>query len=176
MFISKRCSITQSNRTCAQTATILSHGGSHRKRGRCWGKGKGQKPQTSTYTETQRHTLKGYLPNLERERQGEKSQYKRESRRRDEGRERKRENTRWKMRFPCRQASDDTTHSQHSRALGIHREFWVMRSDMPQLSGPLTGCSDWPDELAGHQGCSWLAAAFLEAACEIAVYVGLSSH
>lgn len=47
---------------------------------------------------------------------------------------------------------DGTTHSQHSRALGIHTEFWVMRSDVPQLSGPLTGCSDWTATLTGGVG------------------------
>ncbi|KAI9543199.1 hypothetical protein NQZ68_014130 [Dissostichus eleginoides] len=58
------------------------------------------------------------------------------------------------MRHP-RQASDDTTLSHRSTALGIHREFWVMRSDVPQLSGSLTGCSDWADKLTagmGHDG------------------------
>lgn len=90
------------------------------------------------------------------------------------------ENTRWKMRLPSRQASDDTTHSQCSRALGIHREFWVMRSDMLQLTGPLTGCSDWAQRAHGGGG-GWVATEapdwpwrFLEAACEIAAYVGLS--
>lgn len=50
-----------------------------------------------------------------------------------------------------------------------------MRSDVPQLRGPLTGCSDWADELTrwgvggtGHGGGTRLVAAFLEAACEIA--------
>lgn len=82
------------------------------------------------------------------------------------------------MRLPSREASDGSTHSQHSRALGVHREFWVMRSDMPQLSGPLTGCSDWANKLTwgmGHDGGSGLAEVFLETACEIAAYVGLSS-
>lgn len=82
------------------------------------------------------------------------------------------------MRLPSRQASDNTTHSQRSKALGIHREFWVMRSDMPQLSGPLTGCSDWAKELTGgmgHDGGSRLAAVFLAAVCENAAYAGLSS-
>lgn len=81
------------------------------------------------------------------------------------------------MRLARRQASDDTAHSQRSAALGIHGEFWVMRSDVPQLSGLLTGCSDQAVELVGSACvCGGVgvgrvtAAAFLEAA-----YVGLSS-
>lgn len=53
------------------------------------------------------------------------------------------------MRLACRQAADNTASSQCSGASGIHKEFWVMRSDVPQLSGSLTGCSDQDWELKG---------------------------
>lgn len=69
----------------------------------------------------------------------------------------KRENSRWKMRVVCRQSSDDTAHSQRSRAWGIHREFWLMRSDVPQLSGPMTACTDEDNELRVYvQGKTWI--------------------
>lgn len=189
MFISKRCSITQSNWTCALTPTMASHGGSVSKREiYCRGKGKDSQPQTNTYTGRQRHTQKGFMPNLATERQIGRSprateregqrEWEREREKEGWRGDRRRENTWWKMRLPRRQASNDTTQSQRSRALGIYREFWVMQPDMPQLSGPLTGCSDWAHELTGgmgHDERCWLAAVFLEAACEIAAYVGLSS-
>lgn len=79
MFISKRCSRTQSGRTCAQAPTMASHGGSDgRAEMYCRGMRKDNRPQTNIHTGTRRHVHKGYMPKLARGMQAERQQRERE--------------------------------------------------------------------------------------------------
>lgn len=78
------------NRTCAQTPATPSLGGSSRVGERyCRGKQKDSRPLANTYSGTQKHTLKGYMPNLAGERQAERL-HRGRGRKRDWG-ERKRQ-------------------------------------------------------------------------------------
>lgn len=154
MFISKRCTITQREKTGTNPSDSFPWGVRRNKGERYW------KPATDKHMQkaTKAYT-KGCMPNLERETQGWLVE--------GEGRKGRVGGTRWKMRHPSRQASDDTTHSQRSRALGINREFWVMPSDSRSSVAPWLAALIGPTELTGgigHDGGFWLAKVFPEAA------------